>query len=93
MIIAQKKIAKTAPEDKCFITIDGARIASIIDLAKDMDHMNDDVFYYHVTETKNDFANWIRHVFHEEKLARDLLALRRKEETQIKLLKYLLGYK
>ncbi len=32
--------------------------------------MTPDTFKHHVTTSKNDFANWIDHVMHEETLAK-----------------------
>ena len=74
------------------MTIDGASFANIMDLAKALDTMNDDVFYYHVTDWKNDFSNWVRDVFEEAELAEKLMEAKNKEQHQIILLKYLLGF-
>jgi len=50
---ALKKEHKARPE-QCFVTIDGATFSTIKELTKALYTMNDDVFYYHVTDWKND---------------------------------------
>ncbi len=85
-----KKRAKRIKPENYFYTIDGAAISSIKDLAMSLDTMNDDVYYYHVTEDKNDFSSWIGAVFSEKKLAKKMLDAKTKEQCQIVLLKYLL---
>ena len=53
--------------------------------------MTDDIFKHHVNEMKNDFANWIKDVFKEEKLAKELFKTTDKDKTQIIILKHVIG--
>ncbi|GIU70372.1 MAG: hypothetical protein KatS3mg002_1608 [Candidatus Woesearchaeota archaeon] len=55
--------------DKYFILCDGRTIKDYRELAAILETISDDVFYYHVSSERNDFANWIRDVFGEEELA------------------------
>ena len=55
--------------EKFFILCTGEPIQQYLQLAHLLDTMADEVFYYHVTESRNDFANWIRDVFNEPQLA------------------------
>ncbi|MFH1649727.1 MAG: DUF87 domain-containing protein [Candidatus Woesearchaeota archaeon] len=48
---------------------DGTELHSIKDLREYVPKMNDDVFNKHITPEKNDFAQWIRDVFHNKELA------------------------
>lgn len=69
-----------ADEDKYFILLDGTIIRSIQELLKILPGMKDEVFFYHVTSEKNDFANWIRHVFSLDDLASKVSGAKSKKE-------------
>ena len=60
---------KIAPDDKTFLLENGLKLHSIKDLYNLLDKISDDIFYKHVTSEKNDFANWVEHVFDEKELA------------------------
>jgi hypothetical protein len=49
---------------------DGKTIKNLKELEHALHYMNPDTFRHHVTASKNDFANWIDHVMHEETLAK-----------------------
>jgi len=85
-------IKEVSPE-KHFILKNGERIASLSELVQKLDSMPEEVFKAHVTENKNDFANWIRDVLAQEELAEEirtknakeeLLTLLRDEEAKVK---------
>ncbi len=80
---------KVKPE-LCFFLVDGSTIASIRELIDALEKMNDDVFYYHVTNDRHDFANWVKDVFAETELAEKLLLARSRFECQAVILKHLL---
>lgn len=73
-----------------FLMIDGSAIKNLLELADALHAMSDDVFYYHVTNDRNDFGNWVRDVFCENELADELSKLHSKMETQIAVLRHLL---
>ena len=56
-------------EHHYFFLKTGEAIKSIKDLADKIKHIDDDTFSHHVSEYKNDFANWIRDVRHNNDLA------------------------
>jgi hypothetical protein len=58
----------------------GGLIRSIAELPSTLRNMSEDDFNYHCNPTKNDFAQWIRHVFHDEKLSDLLMPLRTRKE-------------
>ncbi len=66
------KILIDASPEKCFWACDGQVLKNLGELAGAIEKMSDDVFNYHVTKEKNDFANWVSDVFGEEKLAAEL---------------------
>jgi len=60
------------PHEKQFHFADGTSIGSIDALRDKLESISYQEFYTHVNAEKNDFANWIRHVFKDERLADDL---------------------
>jgi len=81
---------KVKPE-LCFFLVDGSTIASIKELIDALEKMNDDVFYYHVTNDRHDFSNWVRDVFQDNELAEKLVKARSRFECEAVILKHLLG--
>lgn len=75
---------------KYFKCIDGSTLKSIGEFVEAMEWMSDDVFYYHVNDDNNDFANWIQSVFNDKEIADLIRHSRTKERTQISLLYYML---
>jgi len=73
-----------------FFCVDGSAINSIPELAESLDRMSDDTFYYHVGEGRNDFSNWVRDVFGENKLAKEMAEQRTREQNLIAVLKHML---
>lgn len=60
------------PPEKQFHFHDGTSVASIDALQQKLQSISYQDFYRHVNPDKNDFASWIRHVFHEERLAEEM---------------------
>jgi len=82
-------IEELIPE-KHFMAVDGSSIKSLKQLADALLTMSDDVFYYHVTQDRNDFATWVHDVFGEKELAEELGRVRHKLESQVAVLRHLL---
>ncbi len=80
---------KAAPQEKQFVTLDGRQIASILELAHELDSMADHVFYHHVTQDRNDFANWIHDVFEQKELAQELATHKSKDKNHITILRFI----
>jgi hypothetical protein len=66
------RVLSDASGDKRFFGHDGCISSNIRQLADCLLHMSEDSYRHHVTPLKNDFSNWIRHVFGDDKLANDL---------------------
>jgi len=60
---------------------DGRVIKDIDELAKALEKMHDDIFNHHVTDNRNDFANWIRDVIKDKGLAKKIAASRTKADA------------
>ncbi|MEK6964052.1 MAG: hypothetical protein AABX70_06480 [Nanoarchaeota archaeon] len=80
VIQVENTFAKEAAPDKQFILKNGERIASLKDLVEKLDSMSEEVFKEHVTENKNDFANWIKEVLKQEKLSEEIRTKKAKED-------------
>lgn len=65
----EKRVLVCAKKDECFWTTDGKIIANLVELRDALATMADDVFRYHVTRDRNDFAAWIEHVLQDPELA------------------------
>jgi hypothetical protein len=60
-------LENTKPENE-FVLLGGGRIKNIVELGRELKQMSDDVFMHHVTQDKNDFANWIENCVKDERL-------------------------
>jgi len=74
-IVKTNKVSACTPE-KGFYVSDGSVYASLADLAKGLRRMHPDTYQYHANEQKNDFHNWIKDVFGDQKLAKQVLDAR-----------------
>ena len=56
--------------EQYFYLNNGTPLKSIAELIDQLVDMDQDLFNYHVSKKKNDFANWVRDVFGKKELAR-----------------------
>ena len=84
-----KKVVKRLKPDKYFYLCNGKVIKNIKELTKAIKNMPEDVFYFHVDEGKNDFANWIIDIMEKKKLGEDIIKAKEKDKTELLLLRYL----
>ena len=66
-----------------FVLTGGKTIKDLKELIEILKTIDKKTFEYHVTDTKNDFANWIRYVFKNRKLADTIDDLRYKDLKSI----------
>jgi hypothetical protein len=59
-------------QDKYFYLAGGSVLKDLKELVSALEKMTKEMFDYHVTKEKNDFANWIENVFNDKKLATDI---------------------
>lgn len=85
-----KRIHKDIPIEHHFLLIDGSTVQGLEDLADAFERMSDDVFFYHVDEFKNDFANWVKDIFDEKDLAEHLALAKTLEHAHIAVLKHVI---
>jgi hypothetical protein len=75
--------------EKYFVMCNGITIRDYRELAETLETLGDDVFYYHVSNERNDFANWINDVFEEKDLAQRTRNIRNRSEMMAVLYKHL----
>ena len=88
-VTIKRKITGRAPEEYHFVLQDGRKLESVYELIDELETMHEDLWKHHVNEMKNDFANWIEHVFEDKNLAEDLREMEHKMDAQRALLKEL----
>ncbi len=76
------------PEERHFYFVNGERVKNVKELAEIMDRIEQEVFDYHVNEEKNDFYNWIRHVFDDIELAEKLVGVTGPKHLQFTIYKH-----
>jgi hypothetical protein len=82
------------PEDKAFWAHDGRLFKNLDILAQGLGEMSDETFRYHVNESKNDFATWVRDVIGDDELAAMLQQDMTRQDAQsdvISRIEYLMG--
>jgi len=84
---------KIVDENLAFITKDGQKLYSIVDLLLWLYFCNDEYFKYHVNENENHFYNWIKDVMGDKILAEKLRNVKDKEEMIRILKKYIFDIK
>lgn len=73
-------MAKIKPEQYFFST-DGKVIRSIEELPRALAGMQNGAFHFHVNESKNDFAEWIKYVFKKKRLANKIRKANSKKQV------------
>ena len=73
------------PHEKKFFLCNGDVISTVPELMERLKNMDPAHFNHHVNGERNDFANWVRDVFDNKKLARELSRIKTKEGMAKKL--------
>lgn len=55
--------------DQCFWIKDGPILKDLVELRDALYNITKDQFEYHVSETKNDFAEWVKYVLNEDRVS------------------------
>lgn len=73
-VIKENNLLQDCPPDKAFWTTEGVILRNAHELANYLETARDSSFRYHVNEdnNKNDFADWLRDVFSDSRLADEL---------------------
>ena len=76
-----KIVLEELPMELSFWANDGQVIRSYEQLPAALKRMRATAFRHHVNNEKNDFANWVRDVIHDDALAKELEKEKRKSQT------------
>lgn len=67
-----EKLLANVPEEHVFRCCDGRILRNMKELEEAFTRMTDETFSYHSNNERNDFANWVRDVIRDRKLAREI---------------------
>ncbi len=87
--VKKEKILKDAPVEQYFILCNGHPIKNVKELADVMEDLRDEIFNFHVTTDKNDFAKWVYDVFKDIELAEELANIKHKTHMRLVLYKHI----
>lgn len=85
----RRKLNRKAKPEEFFRLGNGKIIRSVKELAEALDTMEDYIYHNHVNNERNDFSSWVKHVFNEKMLAKNLKDASSKMEAQLVTLKHL----
>lgn len=71
-----------AYDGECFWSRDGKVLSNLSDLSFAIGSMDDEVFLHHVTQEKNDFADWVEHVLQDQACAQALRSAQKKSQAK-----------
>lgn len=89
---AKKDLMFTNNEQSFWVN-DGQILNSLLALHEALQAMNDDVFYHHANQDKNDFADWVEFVLCDGSCATDLRKVEDKAKASTVVGKHLKTYK
>lgn len=69
---SDQRVLVCANGSECFWTTDGRVLANLVELRDALSSMTDEVFGFHVNKEKNDFANWVEDILHDQELGSSL---------------------
>jgi len=88
-VTIRKNVLGKAPQEHHFVLQDGRTVKTVYQLVDELETMSEEMFRHHVNDFKNDFANWIEHVFDEKHLADEMRYIEDRLDTQRAILKEL----
>lgn len=74
------KLRINADSSQFFVVSNGRTLKNLFELTNALQSMDDETYYHHVNSERNDFSNWIRHVFSDDSLADDMTKAKDKED-------------
>jgi len=75
----KEKTPDSIPQENYFFCRDGRIFKNLRELAVALKDMSEETFKHHVNEGKNDFANWIKDIIKDIRLADKISGLKAKE--------------
>ncbi len=81
----KSKLLLSVENEKRFFSNNGEVYSNYYELLEGLRAMNSKTFYHHVDGNKNDFANWVKDVFDDKRLAKEITKLSFPEITAKKI--------
>ena len=78
--LKKANITQNIPEHQWFMLKNGKKLSSLTELKESLKHIDDETYFHHVNEYKNDFSSWIRQVFMDATLADKIINARSRNE-------------
>lgn len=79
------RLTDQVPKENYFYYHNGSVVRDVAELIRAIEAGSDEDFYHHVSEGKNDFSEWIKNVYSDEELAKEVRKAASKQETLEKL--------
>lgn len=73
-------ILSNVENNERFFCVNGEIFSSLDELQKSLKTMDENSFFYHVNNDRNDFANWIENIFGDKVFAEKLNLIKDKKE-------------
>ena len=83
-------LASDASVDHYFVLCNGQPLKNVLELADLAEDLRDEVFFFHVTPDRNDFATWISDIYGDAELAQELANVKDKTRTKIVLYRHII---
>jgi hypothetical protein len=87
----EKRRPTEAKPEHYFILVTGVPLKNLRELASSLENMNDWVFNHHVSDSRNDFSNWVKDVLEEHELSEEIKSIRHMKDMEIRILKHLVN--
>ncbi|MCD6589689.1 hypothetical protein J7K74_00685 [Candidatus Woesearchaeota archaeon] len=78
-----QRLKQEVSKEKWFYCVNGEVYRNVFELREALEKMDEATYKYHANNEKNDFAEWIRNVFHDSELADMLIGKDRDEALRI----------
>ena len=85
----QSKTLQNLEGEKQFWLCSGQQLSNLTELVCALETMSDDIFNYHVNESKNDFSSWILDCFQDKTLATAIMKIPSRQKSALKIKSYL----
>lgn len=73
------KLLENVPKGSEFVLSNGRTLKNLYELTNALNSIDNATFSHHVTKERNDFSNWILHVFQNEALAKKISRLKNRK--------------
>lgn len=87
-----KQTLVCAQNDQCFWVHDGTILSNVLELRDTLSKIAEEIFYHHVHDDRNDFADWVEYVLNDKELAKGLRKAKSTDAAYAVVVKRLKAY-